>query len=178
MTTYINLLRGINVGGHRKIKMADLKTCYKSLGLTNIATYIQSGNVIFDSDADAVTLTNHIHTAIKEQFGFEVGILLHPITTWQSIYQNAPFDPEVHDPKKLVVTCFLEPFPEQAEAIFSTLTPKTEQLTLGEQVIYMYCPDGYGKTKITNAVLEKQFGMLATTRNWNTIQKLHNMAKS
>jgi uncharacterized protein (DUF1697 family) len=174
MNSYISLLRGINLGAHKQIKMPTLKALYESLNLKAIQTYIQSGNVVFESDASAAELAPMIQKAIEAEYGFLAETLVFSREEWQAIIAANPF-PEV-DTKMLYVT-LLEtvPKPEAIEAIGDIKADSDEYRILG-RVIYLYCPNGYGRTKLNNNFWERKLKVVATTRNWNSMIKLLDLA--
>jgi len=175
MQTYISMLRGINVSGQKQIRMVDLKSLYESLGLMNVQTYVQSGNVIFGSpEQDAAKLTETIEAQIKETFGFSVPVLIRTANDFQRIIESHPFTQE--DPIRVLVT-FLHECPDQSKWNDLRLhKDKVDDFALGEQEIFLFCPGGYGTTKLSNTFFEKKLGVIATTRNWKTINALYAIA--
>lgn len=173
MKKHIALLRGINVGGHKKIRMADLRTCLTALDLQNVQTYLQSGNVVFDAGRNDDPASD-IEQAIKNGFGFDVRVLLRTEEQLQFIFNNNPFAARTGvDPSKLFVT-FLEspidtlpPLPEGIE---------DECLSLGTEIVG-YCPNGFARTKLTNSYFEQKLKLAATTRNWKTVSALLALCK-
>lgn len=179
MATYISILRGINVSGHKLIKMETLKQLYESLGFKTVQTYIQSGNMIFTYKAtEAHQLGNRISKKIIEQFSFEVPIIVLGIEELKYIVRNNPF---ISDPSKnaahLHVT-FLSALPEKIN-IEKMKDGKygADDFSVLDKAIYLYCPNGYGNSKLTNTYLESKLKVMATTRNWNTTNVLLNMAE-
>jgi uncharacterized protein (DUF1697 family) len=175
MKIYISLLRGINVGGHRKIKMADLREVYLDAGMTNVSTYIQSGNVVFIYDDEVSTLQQALQDAIAAKFGFEVNVLLRTGAAWSAVATSHPFaDVPDFEEKKLYVTALatapIDPTPIPADTIGD------ERYQLSGDVVYLYCTNGRGKTKLANDMLERHYSQRATTRNWKTTQKLAELA--
>ena len=171
MTTYISMLRGINVSGQKKIAMAELKKLYESLGFKNVQTYIQSGNVIFEySDANLSKLISKIEKKIKEYFGFDVLVLIRTKDEFQKLIENTPFSKK--DNNKLHVT-FLSSIPTDSpiEEI-NKVKYKSEEFFISGKEIYLFCPNGYGKSKLSNNFFERKLKLSATTRNWKTITKL------
>ncbi|MFL1897278.1 DUF1697 domain-containing protein [Aquimarina sp. 2-A2] len=180
MTTYIALLRGINVGGKRKILMSDLKQLFAKLNFTNVQTYIQSGNVIFTSlkKQTSIELSLLIHDAILNQFGFEVPVVVKTIGELEQVALNNPF---LEDPAIEIKDChvtFLQHLPskEAVEAIQKMDQP-TDSFTIYNSNIYLHCTDSYHKSKFTNTFFEKKLAVPATTRNWKTVLKLYEMCK-
>lgn len=180
MTKYISILRGINVGGTRKIPMTGLKSALEKAGFQEVQTYIQSGNVIFDSEeTEARILEEKIQEIIAATFGFaDVPVIVRNSKEWAESIVNNPFlkenDPDI---EKLHLTFLKElPSAENMEKIKSLdFLPDRFQI-IGKDV-FVYCENGYGRSKITNDFFEKKLKVSATTRNWKTVMKLHEIAK-
>lgn len=179
MKTYISILRGINVSGQKLIKMEALKKAFEELQFKNVTTYIQSGNVIFQySSAESAELEQKISGQIQKKFGFEVSVLVLLPGELKKILDNNPFaNYPMKDISFLHVT-FLASVPKEPdlETIAQKQAPGEEFRLIGEAV-YLYCPNGYGKTKLTNTFLENKLKVGATTRNWKTANLLFAMAK-
>lgn len=172
MPTYVALLRGINVGGHHKLPMADLRLRFAELGYQNIQTYIQSGNVAFQSaEKDPKTLATQITDAIHSHHGFRPHtILLDSISFHQAANQN-PFPQATENPKSLHLF-FLDSNPANPDLdSLAAKTSPTEKFQLIDQVFYFYAPDGIGNSKAAASV-ERALGVQTTARNWNTVLKL------
>jgi uncharacterized protein (DUF1697 family) len=173
MTVYISLLRGINVGGKKSLKMADLRTLYESLGFDKVKSYVQSGNVVFTSDETATTIATTIHDAIAEKFAYNVHVMVYTVETWHKLMDANPFTNDSDkDPKHLHIT-LLDALPDE-EAIndISAIDIGADDYIIIGKVVYLHCPNGYGRTKINNNFWEKKLKVSATTRNWNTVNKL------
>lgn len=176
---YVAFLRGINVSGKNSIKMAALKAMFESLGFNNVETYIQSGNVIFEfKPYDTVSLEIKIKEEINKIFGFHIETIIRTKEELINIISNNPLLMEVNiEIDKLHVTLFIS---KPKEAIIESLELKKEEnekyIIQGKE-IYLYCPNGYGNTKLNNASLEKKLKIAATTRNWKTMNKLLDMMK-
>lgn len=172
MTTILSILRGINVSGQKKIKMTDLKSMYESLGFKNVTTYIQSGNVVFDCKS-ADGLVEQIEKAILKTFAFEVPVIIRTKKEIQSIVKNNPFLKKSNiEVDKLHITYLSEvPTTENLSAI-QVLDFEPDLFTVKNKEVYVYCPNGYGKTKLTNTFFEKKLKEKATTRNWKTCNQL------
>ena len=175
MPPYITLLRGINVSGQKKIRMADLKSLYESLGFENVQTYVQSGNVVFDSkEQDVIGLRETIEAQIESTFGFSVPVLIRTGDDVRRVIENHPFADK--EAIRVLVT-FLYKQPEKSKLVaLSQYEDKVDQFAIGEQEIFLFCPGGYGKTKLSNTFLEKKLGVVATTRNWKSVNALYEMA--
>ncbi len=180
MTVYISLLRGINVSGQRKIKMTELKALYETLGLSHVQTYIQSGNVVFDSrKASASSLEASIIRGIDSQFGFAVDVLIRTVDEWRRIIEHNPFSSDGEkDIKHLHVTLLAEPPDKQRLLNLTAIETGADEYHLDQQVVFLYCPNGYGRTRLTNTFWEQKLKVTATTRNWRTVNQLLDMAQA
>jgi uncharacterized protein (DUF1697 family) len=181
MNQYVSLLRGINVSGQKKIQMADLKVLYQSLGFTKVTTYIQSGNVIFTSpQTDSSVLQQMIEQAINDQYHFSVPVTLCPSDAFSVILADVPFKNInlAEDGSKVLIT-FLSNIPsnEKISTLFEYVIAP-EQLIICGNIVYLYCPKGYGKSKLSNVFLERKLKVLATTRNLKSIVKLNSLMQA
>jgi len=172
---YISILRGINVSGQKKIKMADLKSLYENEGFEDVVTYIQSGNVLFDSENKTVEeIKSRIECAIREKYGFDVPIDIRTKEEYQEIINSCPYEEaKLEENETKVLVSFLSRNPsgdkkKQLEAI----AKNPERLKIDGRVVYLYCPNGYGKSKLSNTFIESKLGLVSTTRNWKTVRKL------
>ncbi len=171
MIIYIALLRGINVGGHKKIPMAELRALLTDSSLKNVKTYIQSGNVIFQSNQkDISKLEDKIKKAIRVQFGFEVPVLVRSVESFQTIFDECPFVKEKKEKSYFVV---LNQVPD-AELIKEAqkITYENEEFIIKNSCIYYYCSTGYGRTKFSMNAFERKLKVTGTSRNYNTMVKL------
>jgi uncharacterized protein (DUF1697 family) len=195
MKTFISLLRGINVSGQNKIRILELKGMYQSLNLANVVTYIQSGNVIFDcEEQDPALLTTLIEAEIAQAFGTSVRVILRDKNRLRQIIDSNPFLNQRNvDLEKLHVTFLSDSPAEQGlrnlpasggdrlakEQLAKTLDSKAgnaEEFSVYDKEIYLFCPNGYGKTKFSNSFFEKKLNVSATTRNWKTVNALLEIA--
>jgi uncharacterized protein (DUF1697 family) len=177
MEHYVTILRGINVSGHKKIRMADLSKLYESLDLTNVRTYIQSGNVVFESiQGKPDKLVRDIEHEIQKRYGFDVPVLVRTRAEIGTAIRANPFLKEAGiDASKLHLT-FLERAPEKsAVRKFDPGSLGQDRYSIKDAYVYLYCPGGYGKTKLSNTFLEKKLGVRATTRNWKTVNVLNDL---
>jgi uncharacterized protein (DUF1697 family) len=227
MKTFISLLRGINVSGQNRINMPDLKRLYESLGMTNVVTYIQSGNVVFNcAEKNSAKIQEIIEEGISHTFQCDVRVILRDMNELEKVWKSNTYLISRHeDPGKLYVT-FLSKIPTNTignnpitavpQGGYSakdgggrgknppppdprpSSTPhgvdtadgglKPPQLRTGEKYIvdefiirdkevYLFCPNGYGKTKFSNTFFEKKLNVSATTRNWKTVNALFEIAE-
>lgn len=176
---YISMLRGINVSGQKKIKMDDLKSLYELMGFQNVVTYIQSGNVIFSSKAENKTeLKRKIEEAIEKEYKFIVPVDIRTNTELKKIIKNFPFDQIdlTKDGTKVLVTfLYSKPLINKIKDLQNYVVVP-EQLVVCGKESYLYCPNGYGKSKLSNNFIEKKLGVDATTRNWKTVLKLYDLS--
>lgn len=175
MTTHISLLRGINVGGHKKIRMADLKALHESLGFGAVRTYVQSGNVVYEAESgDGAGHAARIEAAIAERFGFDVTVIQRTPADLARILDANPFPGA--DPKFLHVL-FLADVPAPA-AVNELAVPTSgdEAWHWAGQEIYLHYPHGSARSKMTGAYFEKALGIPATARNWNSVNALNRLA--
>jgi uncharacterized protein (DUF1697 family) len=177
VNTFISLLRGVNVGG-KSIRMADLKSLYEGLGFGNVRTYLQSGNVLFDSsNGNGSALGAVIEAQMARSFAFSTSVLVRTAPDLQRVIQGSPFlHGRLEDPASLHVT-FLKGIPLSARVdALKAPEGETDEFVVGEQEVYLFCPNGYGRTKLSNAFLERKLDLTATTRNWKTVTALFAMS--
>lgn len=172
MKTYIVLLKGINVGGQKKIKMADLKLLLEKAGFGEIRTYIQSGNLIFKSTMDSQEIAERIHQIIKHNYGFEMELIILTKDNLDQILSNNPFVSIVKDISKLHVTLLREHPDNDKVTQIRDYEDEPNEFVIRDNLIYLYCPDGYGRVKINNTFFERKLKVGATTRNWKTMLAL------
>lgn len=173
METYIALLRGINVSGQKMIKMTDLTVLLSELDFQNIRTYIQSGNLVFEyPETDQKELARLIESKILHQYKFDVPVVIRHKSDLLKIQECNPFLKRNENIDKLHVT-FIddEPSTDLIEKAKQTDSGSDEFEVIGREV-FVFCPDGYGNTKLNNTFFEKKFKTKATTRNWKTVVKL------
>ncbi len=174
----ISMLRGVNVGGHNKIKMDALRALYESLGLKNVQTYVQSGNVIFATDKQNLNqLATDIEGAIEMQFGFRPTVIQRTTPELREVIRKNPFASRQDvEPGKLHVT-FLSSDPGQ-DAREKVLAMKIdpEELVFGIREHYIYFPNGAGQSKVP-AAMERALKTPGTARNWNSVTKMLDLAE-
>ncbi len=175
MNQYVSILRGINVGGTKKIVMADLKALYLELGLKDVETYIQSGNVVFTSDkllseSDLVTL---IQNKIFKKYSFKVPVIIRSFEDLKNLIELNPFinfEGILEDKLHFI---FLEELPNsEVLELIKMYNYEPDRFFINERVVYLYCPNGYGNTKLTTNFFEDKLKVKATTRNFKTTLKL------
>lgn len=173
---YIALLRGINVGGHNKIKMAELRELLSSLGFQHVQTYLQSGNVVFETDISAKeALENRLSKSIDSKFGFEPKILLLTFDEITQAVESNPFNEASSTPKSLHFGFLKQPPDNPDIEKLNKLQKDSERFELTNKVFYLHTPDGVGRSKLA-AGSEKALGVPMTDRNFRTVRKIIEMA--
>jgi uncharacterized protein (DUF1697 family) len=176
---YVSILRGINVSGQKKIKMDDLKSLYELLDFQNVVTYIQSGNVIFDTSVNnEADLKEKIEDAIEKRYNFRVPVQIRTNREMGDIIKNCPFGSInlKSEGTKISVT-FLSEEPSGvrvSDMLKHVVAP--EKLIVKGKEAYLYCPTSYGRTKLSNTFIEHKLGVEATTRNWRSVTKLYELS--
>jgi uncharacterized protein (DUF1697 family) len=178
VTRYVALLRGINVGGHNKVPMADLRALLAGLGHTAVGTYLQSGNALFDSpEADPGRLERQLEKALAADLGVAVRCLVRSAADLRGVVEREPFGAVATDPKRYLVA-FLEDGSDLAR--LRAVDPAgfaPEELRYGARELYLWCPAGIADTRFTPAFWKK-VGLVTTARNWNTVRKLLALAET
>lgn len=174
----ISLLRGVNVGGHNKIKMDALRALCESLGFQHAQTYVQSGNVVFRTPArDTAQVARQLEDAIGRRFGLRVAVVVRTLDELRGVVARNPFfSRDGIDPAKLLVT-FLATEPDPgAAARIAAIKADPEELRLDHRELYIHYPNGVGKSKLAPSVVGRALGAVGTARNWNTVVALVRMA--
>lgn len=180
MKTYIAILRGINVSGQKKINMKELKSSFEEAGYEKVLTYIQSGNIVFNSsEKDPQQLEKVIEKMILDKFQFIVPVIIRTAEQLKSIIKKNPFLAEKNlDEAKLYFTLLAEsPSPENLKKL-NDYQSEPDKFEIASTVVYVYCPNGYGVTKLNNNFFENKLKVNATTRNLNTLAKLIDLAEN
>ncbi len=177
---YISLLRGINVAGQKSIKMADLRAIYQSLSLNHVKSYIQSGNLVFHSDINnKPLLSEKITQAILTHYSFDVPVFILTPAELTSAHKKLPFQHiDLEQEASKILICFLSGVASNSSAILTPYLKDNEQLEIIDNVLYLYCQDGFGRSKLTHSNIEKKLNVNATVRNLKTINKLIELADS
>mgnify|MGYP000336105947 CR=1 FL=1 len=167
MQTFIVLLRGINVSGKNKLLMADLRDVLNDLGFKKVQTYIQSGNVILESKEIKTIVCKKIKEVILNKFGYDVPVIARTVSEWKKVIEGYPF---LTENEKIVAFTFLDKTTEIKRVEIKNIGD--DKYKIDRDVVYFYCPNGFGKSKITNNLFEKKLKVAATTRNLRTVLKL------
>lgn len=178
METWVALFRGINVGGKNVLPMADLRASLDSLNLKNVRTYIQSGNVVFESPAKkADSLAKKIAAMVEREFGFAARVLVIGEESLEIALTSNPFPESADDPKSLHLFFLSEPSTSPQVAKIDDVKAPSEQYRLTDRVFYLYAPDGIGRSKLA-ANVESYLGVTATARNLRTVTKVASMCET
>lgn len=173
------MLRGINLGGHHKIKMDDLRALYESLKFEDVRTYVQSGNVIFRSkEKGTAALAKKIEDAIERKFGFRAPVILRTADEMRKAMAANPFGGRCKtDPSKVLVTFLDAEFSAEARAALDRFKDYPEELRALGRELYIYFPNGAGKSKLPWSSVEKLLKTQGTARNWNSVTKILEIAE-
>jgi uncharacterized protein (DUF1697 family) len=175
----VSLLRGVNVGGHNKIGMAELRGLYESLGMSRPQTYVQSGNVVFETgERKLERVAERLEEGIERTFGFRPAVILRTAGELRDAVERNPFAARGGiEPSKLLVT-FLRSDPgEEVREAVRRIPTGPEELRIDGREMYIYFPNGMGRPKLSLAQVERTLKVAGTGRNWNTVTKLLEMAE-
>jgi uncharacterized protein (DUF1697 family) len=173
MAAYAALLRAVNVGGRHAVAMAALRELFEDLGYTDVATYVQSGNVVFRAPGGGgARLERAIEAGIAERFGFDVTTIVRSHADLVAITRANPYAKLDDDPTHLLVM-FLAAAPKTAAVrALDGSVHAPDVFTVDKREIYLHCPNGFGRSKLTNDFFERKLGVRSTARNWRTLDKL------
>jgi uncharacterized protein (DUF1697 family) len=177
MPRYIALLRSVNVASHGRLSMADVTQSFLALGYADVSTYIQTGNIFFKSPGKSASkLASDIEGQLELDFGSSPAVILRTIPELTRVAATSPFPAQGADPSRHHVTFLAEePSPDRLDAFSPPASAHDELVIIGREV-FVHTPDGYGNSKLNGAMLERRLGVVSTTRNWNTVTKLCELA--
>lgn len=175
MTAYVALLRGVNVGGNRKLLMATLRTIASDCGFGDVATYIQSGNVVFTSRLGATKVAATLHDAILTESGIDTRVVMRTATDLTKVMKKNPFLERGADAKLLHVTFLYEESTPTLDAVDAEAYAPDEIEVAGAHA-YLHTPNGLGQSKLATESVLRKLGIQGTTRNWRTVSTLTEMA--
>jgi uncharacterized protein (DUF1697 family) len=174
-TRYAALLRGINVGGSRKLPMAELRALMEGLGHGGVRTHLQSGQAVFTAPhGDEESLAAGLSAAIERHFGFGVDVIVRDHAYLKGIVEACPYPADELEPKQLHVTYFSAPVTPERFAEIDPGAYPPEEFRLGDRALYLYAPNGLGRSGLAEHLARPRItkGVVATSRNWNTVVKL------
>lgn len=174
MPVLISMLRGVNVGPHNRIKMDELRAVYKRLGFEDPQTYVQSGNVIFRAeDKNLKQISAKIQDGIEKKFKFRPEVIVRTADDFRKAIAASPFaDRPSLEPSKILVTFLSGPPAREAHTVFEKFRDHPEEIHLKGTELYIYFPNGAGKSKLPWASVEKLLKVTGTARNWNSVTKM------
>ena len=179
MPLYAAFLRAINLGSHNKLPMPKLREIVEALPATDVATHVQSGNVVFRSSLrSAAKVEQALERALKKEAGLEVRVMVRTPAQLAKLVDGCPFASRCDDPTRLHVT-FLDQRPEKARV--DAIDPEgflPDEWAVDGQDVYLFCPKGYGRSKLSNAYFEGKLKVAGTTRNWRTVTTLAELTRS
>jgi len=177
MNTYIALFRGINVGGRNKLPMRELVVILESLGLQNVKTYIQSGNIVFQNDDQSIKeISERMSQAVNESHGFLPKTIILHLEELENALESNPYPEAENEPKSLHLY-FLASEPQNPNLdTLEKLKQDNERFAIKGKVFYLHAPDGIGRTRLA-ARAEKALGVTVTARNWRSVARIFEMAK-
>jgi uncharacterized protein (DUF1697 family) len=179
MQKLISFLRGVNMTGHNSIRMADLSELYKNLGFSDAVTFIQSGNVIFSSAGKATSadIAEKIEKGILDSFSYKIPVMIRTLPEMEDLLSSNPFlKEEKFDPAKMAVIFLHEiPLDINIQNIINVDYPPDKFKIIGKE-IFIFCPNGFGRTKLYTTFFEKKINVKGTARNWKTITTVFDLA--
>jgi uncharacterized protein (DUF1697 family) len=176
MPVFICFLRGVNVGGNNKIKMADLKALCETAGLSDVSTYLQSGNVVFRSKKKT-GVEDLVRKALHARTGIDVAVVLRTPAELRAVIEHNPIT-DAPNPSRLLVTFLSDVLSVEAKALLERERVEGEQLHFAAREIYAYYPEGAGNSRLANAMTDRKLKVTPTARNWNTVTALAAMGEA
>jgi len=179
VTPHVALLRGINVGGHRRVPMAELRALAEGLGWSGVRSYIQSGNLVFGAEGERESLEEALEAAIAGRFGFEVPVLVRSAAEWSELAEGSPFVGEARtEPNRVMLALCKAPPGDDAAALIEARAVAGERVVRRSDALWIHFPSGAGTSKITPALLDRAAGSPVTLRNWRTVAELGAMLRA
>lgn len=175
---YFAFLRAVNMAGHNKMRTAELSEMLSEAGFPDAKIFIQSGNVVLRSSNSPEKLATVLENAIREKFGYDITVIIRDLNRLSGLKSRNPYlEEELFDPSKMAVL-FLDKLPEPAFLKkISEVNYPPDKFTVESEEIFLFCPDGFGRSKLTTNFFEKKLGVKATARNWKTIGSLLEIAE-
>ncbi|SDN73260.1 Uncharacterized conserved protein, DUF1697 family [Paenibacillus sp. yr247] len=179
MPKYIALLRGINVSGQKIIKMDKLRSIFESMGYQNVITYIQSGNVIFDCEEDdAAVVRDRIVSELISQLTFDIPVVIRTVEELRKVVELTPHKMiNTEENEQRYITFLSQAATDAAIAKLESFQNDVDEFRVKGLTVYLLIRKNYGESKFNNNFLEKKLGVSATTRNWETVNKLIQLAE-
>jgi uncharacterized protein (DUF1697 family) len=179
VTRYVALLRAVNVGGHDKIAMADLRELAATLGFGDVETLGQSGNMVLSGDDTAEQIASRLEDAAKAKLSLSTNFIVRSAAVWRHLIDANPFpNDSKRDPSQWLAMPMLGLPATDGLASLQKTIQGAERVAIDQDTLYAVYPDGIGRSKLTLGLIEKTLGVRTTARNWNTVQKLAVLAKA
>jgi uncharacterized protein (DUF1697 family) len=176
-TTYVALLRGINVGSSNRLPMQTLREILGGMGSEAVRTHLQSGNALFDhAPAEPARLATELRDGIAGELGLTVPCIVREAAELREVIERNPYDMAGIDPARFLVAFLSGPVDPGRLKDLDPAAYAPDSFRPGEREIYVHCPDGIQKTKLSHTLWEKRLGLTATARNWNTVTRLAELA--
>jgi uncharacterized protein (DUF1697 family) len=175
VTARVVLLRGINVSGHNRLPMADLRQIAESIGLAEPETYVQSGNMVASTELDETEVTRQLHDAIADRFGLDIPVTSRSADEIADIARSHPYESLGLDDRFLQVAFLDRPPESDVNALIDAADYEPDRFSASGREIYLAYPNGSGRSKLSHALLERRLGTAVTARNWRTVRKLAEM---
>jgi uncharacterized protein (DUF1697 family) len=176
MARHVLLLRGINLGPSRRIPMAELRAVLTDAGYEDVATYVQSGNIVLESPAKPAELESSVAALICDRFGFDVPVCARSASQLAKVLAHDPIPGAAEEPKRYQVTFLAERAPAATVRNLEQLALDSERVAAHGRELYTFHPDGIARSKLAKALTAKELGIAATARNWTTVRTLAEMA--
>lgn len=179
MPVIISMLRGVNLASHRRIKMDDLRAVYETLKLRDVETYVQSGNVVFSTvERDLARLVGRLEKGIERRFGFHSDVIVRTTAEMRAVIARNPFaDRRDLEPSRLLVTFLAADPGDDARRRVGEIKVHPEELHIERRELYIYFPNGMGRSKLPSSAIDRALGTSGTARNWNSVTKLLALAE-
>ncbi len=178
MSRVVALLRGINVGGHRKVPMADLRELAGEIGFRDVRTYIQSGNLVLAADVGAPDAATQLEGALERRFGFHVDVVARTAVQWARYAAGSPFPEAAEAEPNRVMLLLSKAAPSaDAAAALAARARDGERVAAAGDAVWVHYPGGAGTSKLTPALIDRALGSPTTARNWTTVLALHDLLR-
>jgi uncharacterized protein (DUF1697 family) len=177
MHTYIAFLRAVNMAGHNSVKMKDISALFTDIGFSKVETYIQSGNIIFQT-ATEDDYSRIIEENILSATGFNITVMIRTPDQLKKLIKSNPFrDPGKFNPGRVAVLFLTSEPGEDVKAKMSDYDFSPDKFVISEKNVFIFCPDGFGRSKLSTGFFEKKMGIKCTARNWNTVNAILEIAE-
>jgi len=178
VTRQIALLRGINIGPRNRIAMPELRTALEAAGFGDVATYVQSGNVVLSSGAKPDAVARAVEASIADRFGLDIAVVVRTRAELAAVVRSDPFGDTIDEPKRFQVTFLDAPLSREAAAKIEAAATGGERVVVATREVYAWHPAGVGRSKLATLLAGRSLGVTATARNWTTVTTLLELASA